>query len=204
MDVDEPAAGRRGSAERAIAVFCGARHGNDPAFAALARETGRGIAERGWLLVYGGASIGLMGELADAALAHGGRVLGVIPQRLLAKEVGHDGLSRLEVVTDMAVRKTRMIAVADGFLILPGGFGTLDELFEIVTLRQIGLHRKPIVLCDPGGYWEPLLAACGGLVAAGLASPVDLASMEVCRSPREALDRLGEGPLSTDSAERLG
>jgi hypothetical protein len=116
----------------------------------------------------------------------------VIPQQLVRTEVGHTGLQRLEVVADMAVRKTRMIEAADGFLVLPGGFGTLDELFEVVTLRQIGVHAKPIVLCDPGNYWGRMLDACRGLVEAGLASPQDFASMEQFRTVSQALDRLGE------------
>lgn len=180
------------SARRAVAVFCGARKGNDPAFVALACQVGRAIAERGWLLVYGGSSVGLMGEMADAALAAGGEVLGVIPQQLVRTEIGHPGLQRLEVVADMPVRKTRMIDVADGFLVLPGGFGTLDELFEVVTLRQIGMHAKPIVLCDPGNYWGTMLAACRGLVVAGLVAPEDFASMEQFPSVQQALDRLAE------------
>lgn len=182
------------SSSRAIAVFCGARKGDDPAHVALAGEVGRAIAERGWLLVYGGSSVGLMGAMADAALAAGGEVLGVIPRQLVSKEVGHTGLQRLEIVADMAVRKTRMIAAADGFLVLPGGFGTLDELFEVVTLRQLGIHAKPIVLCDPGNYWGAMLAACRGLVSAGLASSVDLASMEQFATVTAALDRLGDDP----------
>ena len=184
----------QGSRKRAIAVFCGARKGNDPAFLALAAEVGRTIAERGWLLVYGGSSVGLMGEMANAALAAGGEVLGVIPQQLMRREVGHTGLQQLEIVDDMPVRKTRMIAVADGFLVLPGGFGTLDELFEVVTLRQIGLHAKPIVLCDPGNYWGPMLAACQGLVDAGLANVRDFVTMEQFPTVAQALDRLaGDG-----------
>jgi uncharacterized protein (TIGR00730 family) len=178
------------SGRRAIAVFCGARKGNDPAFALLAAEVGRAIAKRGWLLVYGGSSVGLMGVMADAALAAGGEVLGVIPQQLVHQEVGHTGLQRLEIVADMPVRKTRMIAVADGFLVLPGGFGTLDELFEVVTLRQIGLHAKPIALYDPGNYWGPMLAACQGLVDAGLANIRDLRTMEQFPTLAQALDRL--------------
>ncbi len=189
--------------KRAVAVFCGARPGNDPAFLALAGEAGRAIAERGWLLVYGGSSVGLMGEMADAALAAGGEVLGVIPQQLVRQEVGHTGLQRLEIVADMPVRKTRMIEAADGFLVLPGGFGTLDELFEVVTLRQIGMHAKPIVLCDPGNYWGALLEACRGLVTAGLANVRDFDAIEQYGSVREALERLGEDRLE-DQAEKAG
>jgi uncharacterized protein (TIGR00730 family) len=187
--------------KRAIAVFCGARKGNDPAFAALASAVGQAIAARGWQLIYGGSSVGLMGELADAALAAGGDVMGVIPQQLIKKEAGHTGLQQLEIVDDMPVRKTRMIGAADGFLILPGGFGTLDELFEVVTLRQIGLHAKPIVLCDPDDYWGPLLAACRSMVAAGLVHPHDFDSMEQFRTIDEALDRLGR-PSDEGAAER--
>ncbi|MBA3479359.1 MAG: TIGR00730 family Rossman fold protein [Lautropia sp.] len=178
--------------KRAVAVFCGARKGNDPTFVELANQVGRAIAQRGWLLVYGGSSVGLMGEMADAALAAGGEVLGVIPQQLVKQEVGHTGLQRLEIVADMPVRKTRMIDVADGFLVLPGGFGTLDELFEVVTLRQIGMHVKPIVLCDPADYWGPLLVACRALVAAGLADVRDFDTIEQFGSVKEALDRLGQ------------
>lgn len=178
--------------KRAIAVFCGARKGNDPAFLRLASEVGTAIARRGWLLVYGGSSVGLMGEMADAALAAGGEVLGIIPQQLVRKEVGHTGLQRLEIVADMPVRKTRMIEVADGFLVLPGGFGTLDELFEVVTLRQIGMHAKPIVLCDPADYWGAVLRACQGLVDAGLANQGDFDGMEQFPTVAAALDRLAQ------------
>ncbi len=189
------------SRRRAIAVFCGARKGKDPAFLALAAEVGRAIASRGWLLVYGGSSVGLMGEMADAALAAGGEVLGVIPQQLVHREVGHTGLQRLEIVADMPVRKTRMIEVADGFLALPGGFGTLDELFEVVTLRQIGMHAKPIVLCDPGNYWGPMLAACQGLVDAGLANAKDFLTMEQFPTVAQALDRLARDDASAAATQ---
>jgi uncharacterized protein (TIGR00730 family) len=198
----DPKGGTKGGTKRAIAVFCGARKGNDPAFVGLAADVGREFARRGWLLVYGGSSVGLMGEMADAALAAGGEVLGVIPQQLMRTEIGHTGLQRLEVVADMPVRKTRMIAVADGFLVLPGGFGTLDELFEVVTLRQIGMHTKPIVLCDPDNYWGKMLDACRGLVSAGLASPGDFASMEQFSTVGEAMDRLGEEEARQRKAAR--
>ena len=189
---------------RAIAVFCGARKGNDPAFAALAAEVGRAIAARGWLLVYGGSSVGLMGVLADSALAAGGEVLGVIPQQLVHQEAGHTGLQRLEIVSDMPVRKTRMIAVADGFLVLPGGFGTLDELFEVVTLRQIGLHAKPIVLCDPDNYWGRMLGACQGLVDAGLANARDFVTIEQFPTVAQALDRLARHDHQAAAAAEVG
>ena len=185
-----PAAAPSGGPKHAVCVFCGARKGNDPGFVQLANQVGTAIARRGWMLVYGGSSVGLMGELANAALAVGGEVLGIIPQQLVRKEVGHSGLTRLEIVEDMAARKTRMIAVADGFLALPGGFGTLDELFEVVTLRQIGVHEKPIALCDPTGYWLPLLTACRAMVDSGLVNLQDYESMAHCRSVASALDAL--------------
>lgn len=177
-------------ARRAICLFCGAKGGQDPAFLALAAEAGRALAERDWALVYGGGRVGLMGAAADAALAAGGEVIGVIPDLLMRREVGHTGLTRLEIVDDMAIRKTRMIDLADGFLTLPGGFGTLDELFEVVTLRQLGQHDKPIVLADPAGYWQPMLAACASMVEAGLVAAKDLATIDVAGSVTEALDRL--------------
>ncbi len=188
--------GAGGDRKHAVCVFCGARKGNDPAFVELANQVGAAIARRGWVLVYGGSSVGLMGELADAALAVGGEVLGIIPQQLVRKEVGHAGLTRLEIVEDMAARKTRMITVSDGFLALPGGFGTLDELFEVVTLRQIGVHAKPIAFCDPAGYWSELLAACRTMVDSGLVNLQDYETMAHCRSVDAALDHLappGEG-----------
>jgi uncharacterized protein (TIGR00730 family) len=176
--------------KRAIGVFCGAKTGNGPAFRTLASEAGRTIAERGWTLVYGGGGVGLMAATANAALAAGGEVVGVIPDLLMRRESGHPGLTRLEIVTDMAVRKQRLIELADGFLILPGGFGTLDELFEVVTLRQLGLHQKPLALADPDGYWSLLLQHCRAMERAGLVAAQDLATIESFGSVSEALDRL--------------
>ena len=180
--------------KRAICLFCGAKPGNDPAFVALAAEVGTALARRGWQLVYGGGGVGLMKAAADAALAAGGEVIGVIPDLLMQREVGHTGLTRLEIVDDMAVRKTRMLELSDGFLTLPGGFGTLDELFEVVTLRQLGQHAKPIVLADPGGYWQPMMAACAAMSRTGLIAERDLALIDVCPTVETALDRLATGP----------
>ncbi|MCX7203813.1 MAG: TIGR00730 family Rossman fold protein [Burkholderiales bacterium] len=127
----------------AVCVFCGARPGSQPRFLELARRTGTAIARSGATLVYGGGSVGMMGALADAALQAGGEVIGVIPSALVAREVGHAALTRNEVVADMQVRKQRMIELSDAFLTLPGGLGTLDELFEVLTLRQLREHDKP-------------------------------------------------------------
>jgi uncharacterized protein (TIGR00730 family) len=174
-----------------ICVFCGARNGADPRFVTLARRTGALIAASGATLVYGGGSIGLMGQLADGALEAGGEVVGVIPRSLLEREVGHAGLTRMDVVEDMQLRKQRMIAISDAFLTLPGGFGTLDELFEVLTLRQLGEHALPILLVDDQGYFSPLMQALRAIVANGLAADRDLATLESFPTPEAALARLG-------------
>ena len=179
-----------GAGRRAIGVFCGAKPGNDPAFVTLATQAGVQIARRGWTVVYGGGSVGLMGVLADAALAAGGDVIGVIPDILMRREVGHTGLTRLEVVSDMPERKQRLIGLSDAFLVLPGGFGTLDELFEVVTLRQLGQHSKPLAFADPDGYWTAFLDACAGLTRHGLLAERDHAALECFASVESALDRL--------------
>lgn len=142
---------------RRICVFCGSSSGNDPVFVEAARDLGRSLAERGLELVYGGGRVGLMGQLADAALAAGGRVHGVIPQRLCDLEVAHPGLSELFVVDTMHARKAMMARLSDAFIALPGGFGTLEELFEVVTWAQIGYHQKPVGILDVAGYYAPLL-----------------------------------------------
>lgn len=140
----------------AICVYLGARPGEGEQWADAARQAGRAIAERGHTLVYGGGRLGLMGILADAALDAGGRVVGVIPQALIDLEQRHDGLHENHVVADMHARKLKLTQLADAFLILPGGFGTLDELFEAITWRQLGLHQKPIALWSVDGYYDEL------------------------------------------------
>jgi uncharacterized protein (TIGR00730 family) len=140
-----------------VCVFCGSAPGDDPRFVAAARDTGALLARRGLALVYGGGHIGMMGALADGALAAGGRVTGVIPQQLMRPEVAHRGLSELIVVASMHERKRLMADRADCFLVLPGGYGTMDETFEMVTWLQLGLQRKPLALVNVGGYFDPLL-----------------------------------------------
>jgi uncharacterized protein (TIGR00730 family) len=154
------------------AVFCGSSMGCPEHFAVAAADFGCGLARAGVGIVYGGASVGLMGVLADAALAEGGEVIGVIPGGLFAAEVPHPGLTRLDVVSSMHERKAVMASLADGFAALPGGLGTLDELFEILTWRQIGLHAKPVALVDVGGFWDPMDSLLDGLAAAGFVSEV--------------------------------
>ncbi len=150
-----------------ICVFCGSRPGVQPAYRAAAEAVGVLFAERGIELVYGGGNVGLMGIVADACLAAGGRVVGVIPRALLEWEVGHEGLTRLEVVDSMHTRKARMAELADGFIALPGGLGTFEELFEILTWAQLGFHSKPVGLLNVEAYYQPLVQMMERGVAEG-------------------------------------
>lgn len=149
---------------KTLCVYCGSNAGSDPAYAALARDLGTRLARDGIALVYGGGNVGLMGIVADAVLAGGGEVIGVIPQQLVDWEVAHKGVTRLEVVDSMHTRKVRMFELADGFIALPGGFGTLDEMFEMLTWRQLGLGRKPCAFLGVNGFWEPLMAMLDTMV----------------------------------------
>ncbi|MEW2499016.1 MULTISPECIES: TIGR00730 family Rossman fold protein [unclassified Amycolatopsis] len=155
------------SSLRRICVFCGSSMGFSPAYAEAAAELGKLLAQRGIGLVYGGASVGTMGVVADAALAAGGEVIGVIPEALSSVEIAHAGLTELHVVPDMHQRKAKMAALSDGFLTLPGGAGTLEELFEVWTWAQLGLHSKPIGLVDVGGYYGPLVSFADHMVTEG-------------------------------------
>jgi uncharacterized protein (TIGR00730 family) len=150
-----------------VAVFCGSSAGRESRYAVAAAAFGADLAAAGVGIVYGGASVGLMGVLADAALAAGGEVIGVIPGGLFTAEVPHQGLTRLQVVASMHERKAVMADLADAFAALPGGLGTLDELFEVLTWLQLGLHAKPVALVDVGGFWNPLAEMLDGLTAAG-------------------------------------
>jgi uncharacterized protein (TIGR00730 family) len=141
-----------------VCVFCGSNGGADPAYLEAARHAGRGLAQRGLRLVYGGGKVGMMGAVADAALDAGGEVVGVIPQQIFDLEIGHDGLHDLRVVGSMHERKALMADLADAFIALPGGIGTFEELFEVFTWAQLGLHRKPLGLLDVAGYYAPLEA----------------------------------------------
>ena len=154
-----------------VCVFCGANPGNDPAFAAEAKALGGALAERGHRLVYGGGRVGLMGVVADAALAAGGEVLGFMPQALVEREVGHHGLTELLVTDTMHTRKAAMADHADGFIALPGGYGTLDEVMEILTWNQIGTIAKPVAFLDGNGYFDSLFRFFDEAVAAGLIMP---------------------------------
>ena len=141
-----------------LAVYCGSRHGDSPLFAQAARDLGNLIGQHGALLVYGGGKVGLMGVVADATLAAGGSAVGVIPRSLLDREVGHHGLSELIVVDTMHQRKLAMAERADAFVALPGGIGTLEELYEVWSWQQLGYHDKPVALLNVDGYYDALLA----------------------------------------------
>jgi uncharacterized protein (TIGR00730 family) len=141
-----------------VCVFCGSNGGADPAYLDAAGAVGRGLADRGLRLVYGGGKVGMMGAVADAALAAGGDVVGVIPQQIFDLEIGHRGLDDLRVVGSMHERKALMADLSDAFIALPGGIGTFEELFEVYTWAQLGLHRKPLGLLDVCGYYAPLRA----------------------------------------------
>ncbi len=156
---------------RRVCVFCGSSAGFDSAYSDAAARRGRVLAERGIDLVYGGGRVGLMGTLADAALAAGGRVVGVIPTGLFSREVGHTGITELHGVASMHERKTLMYDLSDGFVALPGGLGTLEELAEVTTWAQLGLHAKPVALFDVAGFWAPLVSLLDDMVSAGFLRP---------------------------------
>ncbi len=148
----------------AICVFCGSSPGNDPAYAGAAQRLGRTLAERDTALVYGGGHVGLMGVVADAALGAGGEVIGVMPQALVDREIGHTGLTKLHVVHSMHERKALMSRLSAGFIALPGGNGTLEEFFEVLTWAQLGEHHKPCGLLNVAGYYDPLLTVFDRMV----------------------------------------
>ncbi|MBY0589107.1 TIGR00730 family Rossman fold protein [bacterium] len=157
-----------------IAVFCGSKSGSKPIYADAARALGRALAEQQIELVYGGGSIGLMGVLADAVIAAGGRVIGIIPYGLAQKEVMHEGLSDLRLVRTMHERKAMMASLADGFMALPGGLGTMDEFFEILTWAQLGEHAKPIGILNTARFYDPLLAYLQNMVSEGFVKKSNL------------------------------
>ncbi len=179
---------------RAVAVFCGSRAGHDPAAGQAALALGRGLAERGIGLVYGGGRVGLMGALADAALAAGGQVIGVIPEFLTRMEVAHTGVSTLHVTESMHTRKRMMFDLADAFITLPGGLGTLDETIEMITWRQLGLHDKPVLICDVAGWAGTLLATLETTIAQGFAG----------RESRRLFEALADVPAVLARLEQLG
>jgi uncharacterized protein (TIGR00730 family) len=182
---------------RSLAVFCGSRVGNDPAYAEAGRIVGAGMAQLGIRLVFGGGKIGIMGVVADAVLAGGGSVMGVIPRFLREREVAHTDLTDIVITDNMHVRKTRLYEESDAFLVMPGGLGTFDEAFEIITWRQLGLHDKPIMICDEAGWARPFVALIEHAIAQGFASPSAAGLYEVLPDARAVVERLARLPVGT-------
>jgi len=166
-----------------LCVFCGSSRGQDPVYLAAARSLGETLAAQGIELVYGGASVGLMGAVADAALEKGGLVIGVMPQALVDKEIAHRSLSDLRVVGSMHERKALMAELADGFIALPGGLGTFEELFEVWTWAQLGYHRKPCALLNAGGFYDKLTDFLDDVVERGFVKPIHRAMLIVEEEP---------------------
>ncbi|GAA2121268.1 TIGR00730 family Rossman fold protein [Nocardioides bigeumensis] len=177
---------------RRVAVFCGSSPGVDPSFVSSAHDVGRGLAERGIGLVYGGGGHGLMGAVAQGALDAGGEVTGVIPQSMVEREWGRHDLTELLVVETMHERKAKMAELADAFLALPGGIGTLEEIIEVWSWRHIGFNDDPVGFLDVNGFWRPLLAALGGLVEAGFVRREAIDDLVVATTLHEALDGFGK------------
>ncbi|SOH93491.1 hypothetical protein SAMN06273572_102167 [Monaibacterium marinum] len=173
-----------------ICVFCGSRPGDDPAFVADATKIGQAIAAEGWRVIYGAGDIGIMGAVAEAAQAAGGKLFGVIPQHLVDREVGRASADTYVVTDNMHTRKTVMFANSAGILVLPGGPGTLDELFEVMTWRQLGVHDKPIVLLNTNGYWDGLIELIDSIIARGFAEASFREFLTVVETPDQAMGAL--------------
>jgi len=174
-----------------LCIYCGSSMGHDPRFASAAEELGGCLAREGTTLVYGGAKVGIMGAVADAALAKGGRVVGVIPRGLVEKEVAHPGLSECHVVESMHERKALMAELSEGFIALPGGLGTLEELFEVWTWAQLGLHAKPLGLLNVAAYYDKLLAFLDHATAEGFVGHHNREMVQVADQPVELIARMG-------------
>ncbi len=177
-----------------LCVFCGSKTGDGPVFEAAARRLGELMAERGITLVFGGGRIGLMGVVADAVLAGGSRAIGVIPEFLKDLEVGNDEVTEQIVTGSMHERKTRMFELADGFVVLPGGLGTLDETLEIITWKQLRLHSKPVVIINTGGYWSALEALVQRAVDSGFAHPAVAEMFTMVDGPDDVFPALAAQP----------
>lgn len=191
------------SPDRSIAVFCGSSSGGSPTYRAAAAAVGEALATEGRRLVYGGGHVGLMGAVADATLGAGGSVTGVITEQLLALEVAHAGLTELEVVADMHVRKARMAELADGVIVLPGGFGTYEEMFEILTWNQLGIISMPVVLLDVDGFYAPLIDLVAGAVSAGFMKPDHGGLLIRVEDPIEAV-RVASRPAAAFTPKWVG
>lgn len=175
---------------QAVCVFCGANSGIDPQFLQGARALGEALAATQRTLVYGGAKVGLMGAIADRALEAGGKVIGVLPQSLVEREVAHGGLTQLHIVSSMHERKTMMARLSDAFIMMPGGLGTLEEFFEVWTWAQLGLHQKPIGVFGPASFFSPLVAYLDHLVTQGFVRPEHRRMVALEEDPYSLLERL--------------
>lgn len=175
-----------------VCVFCGSSKGNSEVFTAAARTLGETLAARGIELVFGGSHVGLMGVVADAVLANGGKVTGVLPRFMEDKELAHPKLTKLHIVETMHERKQLMAELAEGFIALPGGFGTLEEIFEAITWQQLHLHSHPCGLLNVDGYFDALIEFLRGTVAGGFVRPTHFNKLVVAATPAELLDRFGQ------------
>ncbi len=189
---------------KSLCVFCGAAVGDNPAYAKAARTLGNLMARRGIRLVFGAGHVGMMGIVADAALSAGGEAVGVIPQHLMDRELAHTDLTELHVVESMHVRKQKMFDLADAIAVLPGGFGTLDETFEVITWKQLGLHDKPILLIDTEGYWQPFANLIANISRSGFAHGDHADLFTLVGTPEDlfvALKNMPDSHPSSDSAK---
>jgi uncharacterized protein (TIGR00730 family) len=185
-----------------ICVFCGSQVGTNSLYQQAATDLGRLLAGKGYGLVYGGGHVGLMGIIADAVLAHGGEVIGVIPESMVARELAHTGVTRLHVVPGMHERKARMAALADAFIALPGGYGTFEELFEVITWAQIGLHHKPIGVLNVASYFNALKGLVEHAMSEGFIRSEHRGLLTIADDPAELLDTLGLSVGHTVRADR--
>jgi uncharacterized protein (TIGR00730 family) len=183
---------------KSVCVYCGASTGTAPDFLTIATEVGLALGKNGIRLIYGGGSIGLMGAVADASLAAGGEVIGIIPQHLQQAELGHRGLTELKIVDDMHTRKRMMFDLSQAFVVLPGGMGTLDETFEIITWRQLGMHDKPIILVNHNDYWKPFLTLVDHVIDHGFARSATRQLFSVVGSVGRLIDMLEAEPQTRE------
>jgi hypothetical protein len=205
MTHSPPPSAAASAAPFSVCVYCGSRPGTRPAYQVLAQALGTAIGRRGWQLVYGGGRAGLMGQVAEAALAAGARVVGVIPESLMRLEVGHAGLSELHVVQTMHQRKQMMAERSDAFIAMPGGIGTFEELFEVWTWRHLGYHDRPLGLLDAAGYWSPMVAFLNHAVTEGFMGNDQMAMLQVDSDVERLLDTLlaARSDLSNDDFGRI-
>ena len=178
-----------------LCVFCGSQAGTNGLYQQAAVEVGRLLVQRGYGLVYGGGQVGLMGSIADAVLQAGGEVIGVIPEAMVTRELAHRGVTQMHVVASMHARKARMAELADAFVALPGGYGTLEELFEIITWAQLGLHRKPIGILNVAGYYDALIACIDRAITEGFIRPEHRQLTIIADTPAGLLDKLTQHTL---------